>query len=222
MAERRHIASFSTGTVDAEPDGRLFSPVHERNAEPIRAALEGLIGPEGTVLEIGSGTGQHAVHFAAAFPRHRWVPSDLVPGHLRSIRAWRRFAALPNVAEPLELDATTDWAAREDVRALAPDVVFSANVIHIAPWAVAEGIVAGAGAVLRPGGRLIFYGPFRQDGRHVGEGNRRFDEALRADDPAWGVRDIADVASLADAAGFSGPKIIDMPANNRVVAFTRV
>ena len=221
MSERRHIADYSAENVASEPDGRLYSPAFERNAEPIRATLEGLIGTEGAVLEIGSGTGQHAAHFAAAFPRHRWVPSDCQPDHLRSIAAWRRLSAPPNLDAPLEIDATSDWAERPEIAALEPVAVFAANVIHIAPWAVAEGIVAGAGRVLGPGGRLIFYGPFREEGRHTGEGNRRFDAALRADNPAWGVRDTADVADIATRAGFGPPEIHEMPANNRIVAFTK-
>ena len=205
-----------------ESDGRLRSPAFERNAEPIRAVLEKLIGAEGAVLEIGSGTGQHAAHFAAAFPNHLWVPSDCQPDHLRSIAAWRRSAGVPNLSEPLELDATSDWAGRAEVVALRPAAVFAANVIHIAPWAVAEGIVAGAGRVLEPGRPLVLYGPFRQDGRHVGEGNRRFDTALRAQDPAWGIRDSAEVAQIARSAGLGPPETHEMPANNRILVFRRL
>lgn len=221
MVEPRHVAGYCPANAASEPDGRLHAPSFERNAEPIRAALEALIGPGGTVLEIGAGTGQHAAFLAAAFPRHRWVPSDLQPDHLRSIAAWRRHAALPNLAEPLALDAASDWAADARVSALAPGAVFAANVIHIAPWRVAEGIVAGAGRVLRPGGRLIFYGPFREDGRHTGEGNRSFDAGLRAENPDWGVRDTAELATLARAAGLEGPRVVAMPSNNRIVAFAR-
>ena len=222
MAEPRHAARYSAANAERATDGRLHAPHVPRNAEPIRAALEGLIGPEGTVLEIGSGTGEHAAHLAAAFPRHLWVPSDPDPGHLVSIAAWRCHAGLANIAEPLRLDAAGPWAERPEIAALAPVAVFSANVIHIAPWAVAEGIVAGAARVLRPGGRLIFYGPFRENGRHTGEGNRSFDAALRAENPGWGIRDTADVTSLASAVGFAAPpELTHMPANNRILAFTR-
>lgn len=222
MAEPRHFARFSAANAESAPDGRLFAGHVQRNAEPIREALAGLIGAEGTVLEIGSGTGEHAARLAAAFPRHRWVPSDPDPGHLASIAAWRRHAGLPNLAEPLRLDATGPWAGEPTVAALAPVAVFAANVLHIAPWAVAEGIVAGAGRLLRPGGRLILYGPFSEDGRLDGEGNRLFDAALRAENPAWGIRDSRDLARLARAAGFAvPPDLLPMPANNRILAFTR-
>lgn len=221
MAGPRHIATYSSANAASEPDGRLFAPSFERNGEPIRAALAGLIGGEGTVLEIGSGTGQHAAHLAGAFPNHLWVPSDPRPEHLASIVAWRRWAKAPNLAEPVVLDAATDWAARLEVAALRPVAVFSANVVHIAPWTVAEGIVAGAGRLLGPGGRLILYGPFREGGVHTGDGNRSFDAALRADNPDWGVRDVADIAQLARQAGFGPPEIVAMPSNNRILSVTR-
>ena len=223
MAEQpRHAARYSAGAFDSEPDGRIHAPAAARNAEAIREVLASLIGDGGTILEIGSGTGQHAAHFAAAFPRHRWVPSDPDPGHRASIVAWGRHARVTNLADPLALDAAGDWAADPAVAALSPVAVFSANVIHIAPWAVAEGIVTGAARILRPGGRLIFYGPFRENGEHTGEGNRTFDARLRGENPAWGLRDTADVARLADAAGFAiPPALFEMPANNRVLAFTR-
>lgn len=218
MAERRPAASGP----EAGADARLHAPHVARNAEPIREALAGLIGTEGSVLEIGSGTGQHAAHLAAAFPRHLWVPSDPDPARLASIAAWRRHADLPNLAEPLRLDAAGAWAEDPGVAALAPVAVFAANVLHIAPWAVAEGIVAGAGRLMRPGGRLILYGPFREGGQLHGEGNRRFDAALRAENPAWGIRDTGDLARLARAAGFAvPPDVLPMPAGNRIVAFTR-
>lgn len=221
MPPARHIATYSSANVASEPDGRLFSPSFERNAEPIREALAGLIGPGGAVIEIGAGTGQHAAHMARSFPDHAWVPTDPQDSHLASIAAWRRWAGADNLAEPLALDATADWAARPEIARLEPVAVFAANVLHIAPWAVAEGIVAGAAAVLGPGGRLIFYGPFREDGRHTGEGNRSFDAALRAENPVWGVRDVGEVADLAQPAGFGPPRVIRMPSDNRIVAFTR-
>lgn len=222
MTEPRPADRRAFDDAEAEADGRLHAPHVARNAEPIRRALAGLIGDEGTVLEIGSGTGQHAAHLAAAFPRHLWVPSDSDPGHLASIAAWRCHAGLANFAEPLRLDAARPLAEEPEVAALSPVAVFAANVIHIAPWAVAEGIVVGAARLLRPGGRLVLYGPFSHDGRLEGEGNRRFDAALKAANPAWGIRDIRDVARLARAAGFAvPPDLLPMPANNRIVAFTR-
>lgn len=221
MAEPRHFATYSPDNVASDPDGRLHSPSFERNAEPIAEALAPLIGAEGTVLEIGSGTGQHAHHLARRYPRHRWVPSDPQAVHRASIAAWRAEAGLPNLEPPLALDARAEWAARPELAALRPTAIFSANVIHIAPWAVAEGIVAGAGRLLGPGGRLIFYGPFRVGGGHTGEGNRRFDAALRAESADWGVREVEALAGLASRAGFGPPALVPMPSDNRIVAFVR-
>lgn len=222
-APPRHVGRYSPSTVAAHPDGRLVSPSFERNAGPIRAALAPLLRGApggGAVLEIGSGTGQHAAHFAPAFPELLWVPTDPVPEHRASIAAWRTISGALNLAAPLDLDAAQDWAAHPEVTSLGPlAAVFAMNVIHIAPWAVAEGIVAGAARSLAPGGRLILYGPFAEGGRHTGEGNARFDAALRAENPEWGVRDLDEVAALARAAGLGAPVVTAMPANNRLVAF---
>ncbi len=200
---------------DGRTDGRLVSPSAERNQGPIVAALEPLLaGRSGTVLEVGSGTGQHAAAFAAAFPRLDWQPSDPFDAHLESIRAWAAEPPLPNLRAPAWLDAAESWP---DLGILAG--VVAINVIHIAPWAVAEGVVRGAAAALAPGGPLIFYGPFTEGGRHTGEGNARFDAALRAEDPAWGVRDLDDLSATAKRAGFAGPDVTQMPANNRLVCY---
>lgn len=201
----------------------MFSPSFERNAEPIRAALEPVVGSRSaTLLEIGSGTGQHAAFFAQAFPKLRWAPSDPVPEHRVSIAAWRRWAEADNLDAPIDLDAAGDWAGMAEVVALGPlAAIFSMNVVHIAPWSVAQGIVAGASRALGQGGRLILYGPFAEGGRHTGEGNARFDAALRAENPEWGVRDLDDVAALARDAGFGAVQVIAMPSNNRLVVFTR-
>lgn len=219
----RHVSRYSPVNVAATPDGRLCSPSFERNFEPIRAALGALIGSvRGSVLEIGAGTGQHAAHFARAFPGVTWIPSDPVEDHRASIAAWRAALGAPNLAAPLALDAATGWAGRTEVAALGPlAAVYAMNVIHIAPWAVACGLVAGVARVLAPGGRLILYGPFAEGGRHTGEGNARFDAALRAENPDWGVRDLDDVSALARDAGLGAPEVTVMPSNNRLVAFAR-
>ena len=217
------MARYSAANVDGAADGRLFAPSFDRNFEPIREALGPYLGPaSGTVLEIGCGTGQHVAHLAAAYPRLTWLPSDIDATHRASAAAWVAHVDAANVGVPIHLDAASDWAANPALAGHLPlTAVLSCNVIHISPWAVAEGIVAGAGRVLGPGGWLIFYGPFMEGGRHTGEGNVRFDAGLRAENPEWGVRDIDGISALAEAAGLSGPQITQMPSNNRLVAFSR-
>lgn len=203
--------------VDPGADGRLHAASAERNRAPIAEALRPrLAGRRGRVLEIGSGTGQHAVHLAAAFPDLDWQPSDAVPEHLASIRAWAAEAALPNLAAPLMLDALQPWPVAGPLAA-----VLAINVIHIAPWRVAEAIVAGAGRLTGPGGLLILYGPYTLEGRHNAESNAAFDASLRARNPDWGVRDVGAVAALAAAAGFGAPALSELPANNRLLAFEK-
>ena len=224
--------AIGSGSGRAPQQGaRLVSPAFERNAEPIRLGLAALL-PDATgpaagsrppaVLEIGSGPGQHAAHFAAAFPALVWQPTDIDAAHLASIAAWREAAGCPGLNAPFPLDASADWAALPEVGALGPlAAVLAVNIVHIAPWAVTQGIVAGAGRALAPGGRLILYGPFAEGGRHTGAGNARFDAALRAQNPDWGVRDLDDLSALAAAAGLGRAEIREMPANNRLVAWTR-
>lgn len=218
MSARCTAARYDAGSAASKADGRLYSPSFERNYAPIRERLAAMLaGAVGTVLEIGSGTGQHVAHLACDLPHLHWQPTDIDADHLASTRAWRAHVGAPkNLHAPLHLDATGPWKIDRPLAA-----VYTQNVIHIAPWAVAEGIVAGAARTLAPGGRLIFYGPFREGGRQTGDGNARFDAALRARDPAWGVRDADDVAALAVTAGFGPPELHRMPSNNRILAFSR-
>jgi len=217
-----HISRYRTRLTDDASDDRLFSPVFQRNSPPLLVALAPWFGGRtGCVLEIGAGTGQHAGAFRLAFPGLDWVASDPDEGHRASVRAWARELKL-GVREPPELDAATDWAARDDIRALGPlAAVVAMNVIHIAPLAVARGIVRGAGIALAPGGLLVFYGPFRENGRHVGEGNRTFDERLRAENPEWGIRDVVEMTDLARESGLEAAAAVAMPANNRLLLFRR-
>ena len=196
--------------------GKLVAPAAARNAGPIAETLARLLaGAEGTVLEVAAGTGQHAVACAAALPRLDWLPTDPDPAHLASIAAWRAEAGPANLLAPRPLDARSDWGALPGAPFRA---VFCANMIHIAPWAAAEGLAAGAARVLAPGGLLILYGPF-DEGAATAESNRAFDASLRARDPAWGLRPLTEVAALAARHGFGAPQRIAMPANNLILAF---
>lgn len=220
----RHIARYTPENVASAPGGRLFSPSFSRNFEPIRQALgRWLDGRTGTVLEVASGTGQHVAHLALAFPRLRWVPSDIYPEHHASISAWGRETGAANLAAPIFVDAAADWPADPAVAALGPlAAVFASNLLHIAPWPVAEGLVNGAAAALAPGGMLILYGPFRRGDAPLGPGNAEFDAGLRAENPDWGLRDIEVVSRLAGGAGLGPAELVEMPANNLVAGFVRL
>lgn len=202
-------------------DGRLHAPSFARNHEPIAAALAPLLGMiAGPVLEIGCGTGQHAATLAAAYPDRLVLPSDIFPEHRASADAWGRAGGLANLAEARDLDAATDWAPTvADVAPFA--LVLAINVVHIAPWAVAEGIVRGAARVVAPGGHLAFYGPFVEPGKPLAESNLVFDRSLRERHPEWGIRSVAAVAGLATLGGLAGPAIQPMPANNIILHFRK-
>ena len=211
-----------TALEDRGADGdRLYSPSAARNAEAIAAAWADLLPPSGRVLEIASGTGEHAVRLCTAFPGLDWQPSDPDEGSRRSAAAWARTLPKGRIAAPLALDVTGPgwWRA-----AGGPyPVVYCANMIHIAPWAAAEGLFEGAAALLRggmePEGALCLYGPFSRRGA-MAESNRRFDASLKARDPAWGVRDLDDaVQPLAARFGLALTRVREMPANNLMVLF---
>jgi SAM-dependent methyltransferase len=208
------------GIARAEPDGRLFAPSFDRNHAPIAEALAPWLAVPGPVLEIGCGTGQHTAVLAAAHPDCRFLPTDIFPEHRASAVAWARAGGLGNVLEPRHLDAALDWApAVADVAPFA--MVLAINVVHIAPWAVTEGLIRGAAAVLAPGGTLALYGPYIEADRPLAESNAAFDASLRARDPAWGLRRVTDLAALAAAAGFGPATVIPRPANNIVLGFRR-
>lgn len=220
-----HIVEFGKDGRPVEPDGRLDAPAFHRNHQPIWAVLrQFLAGRSGDVLEAGSGTGQHVVHFADQSLEITWWPSDLNPQHLRSIAAWRAHAGLPNIRSALRIDLSDPaWARamRDEGGPRQVLALFCANVIHIAPWRVAEGLFTGAGELLQPDGRFFLYGPFKRDGKHTAVSNAVFDTSLRDADPEWGVRDIADLERLATCAGLALLDIKDMPSNNLILVFGR-
>jgi cyclopropane fatty-acyl-phospholipid synthase-like methyltransferase len=206
--------------VTATPDDRRFSASAARNADAIRAAFLEHMPHTGKILEIASGTGEHAVHLAAAAPGLQWFPSDVDPEARRSIRAWSVHSGLANVSPPHATDAA---AAVWPVEADAPfDGIVSINMIHIAEFAAAQGLFAGAGRLLRAGGRLFVYGPFSRHGRHTAPSNAAFDASLRSRDPGWGVRDLeAEILPLAQRASLLLAAEVPMPANNFVLVFER-
>jgi SAM-dependent methyltransferase len=196
--------------------GAQTAPAVARNRDPILTVLRRILPARGTVLEIASGTGEHAVYFAAALPGIVWQPSDADPAALESIASWRSAAQLPNVKPPLDLDVTSPtWPVE------CADAVVCINMIHIAPWRAAKGLVVGAGRVLAPRGVLFLYGPYKEGGRHTAPSNEAFDASLRARDPEWGVRDLDEVKALAERHGFEFVERVPMPANNLSVVFRR-
>ena len=220
-----YVAEFGKDGRRVETDGRLDAAAFHRNHQPIWAVLDRVLGDRsGEVLEAGSGTGQHVVYFARQHPDIVWWPSDLNEAHLKSIAAWRAHAGLDNVRAPLRIDLT-DPAWCSEMGGAGPGqllAVFCANVIHIAPWQIAENLLAGARRQLRSDGRLFLYGPFMRDGRHTAPSNAEFDASLRASNPDWGVRDIADLRAVADRVGLRIAAIAEMPANNLTLVFERI
>ncbi|ACY15255.1 DUF938 domain-containing protein [Haliangium ochraceum] len=201
---------------------KLSSPAAQRNCAPLAEVLADLLPPSGRVLEIASGSGQHAAYLARRFPDLVWQPSDIDPQALISIEAWRADSgegegqALSNLAPPIELDATAEtWPVDR------ADVVLNLNMIHISPWSACLGLLRGAGALLASGGALILYGPYRVPGEPFAASNAAFDRSLRARNPAWGVRPLDAVEEAARAHGLVLEQRRDMPANNLTLLFRR-
>ena len=200
---------------------RQNSPAAERNRQPILEVLQRVLPPRGVALEIASGTGQHAIHFAAGLPGWMWQPSDLQAEALTSITAWRAQvdAGAPptNLRAPVRLDVMApDWPVPEPV-----DAIFCANMLHIAPWPTCAALMRGAARHLAAHGMLVTYGPYLVDGVTTAPGNLIFDESLRARNPAWGIRRLADVTHEAAQAGLRLREQIAMPANNLMLVFER-
>lgn len=200
----------------ATSDPRLYAPAVARNREPILAVLRRVLPPQGLVLEVASGSGEHAAFFAAALPQLTWQPTDPDPRAGATIAAFCAASGPPNLLPPLALDAAApDWPVT------VAAAVVCINMIHIAPWSACEGLMAGTARVLPLGGVLYLYGPYKEEGRHTAPSNAAFDADLRRRDPAWGVRDLGEVVALALRHGLVHEETVTMPANNRSVIFRR-
>ena len=197
-------------------DPRQHAPATARNAAPILAVLREVLPASGLVLEVASGTGEHALHFASALPHLVWQPSDPSPEALRSIAAWREAEATPNLLLPVRLDAASaEWPVA------AADAIVCINMVHISPWAATEGLIAGAARLLPSGGPLVLYGPYRRRDRPLEPSNAAFDADLRRRNPAWGLRLLDDVVGLAGGHGLAMERVVGMPANNLTVVLRR-
>ncbi len=206
--------------MSAEPACQT-SPAADRNKGPILAALQRLLPARGRALEIAAGTGQHALHFATGLPGWTWQATDPDAAALASISAWARTAPHVRLLPPRQLDVTdTPW--RLDETDHTPwDLVFCANLLHIAPWACCAGLMQGAAQALAPQGLLVTYGPYRVQGEALAAGNQAFDADLRARNPAWGLRWLHQVDAQAQAAGLQRRERLALPANNQMLVFAR-
>jgi SAM-dependent methyltransferase len=196
---------------------KRFAPAAERNREPILEVLRGTLPERGLVLEVASGSGQHAVAFARAFPELEIQPSDADSGAIESIARYRFEAELPNLKPPVVLDAASDTWPLERA-----DAIVSINMLHISPWEAGAGLLRGAARLLPQGGPLVLYGPFVVDGDFIAESNVAFDAELRGRDPRWGLREVRHVERAANEAGFSLEALAPRPANNHMLVFRRV
>ena len=195
---------------------KLIAPATLKNRDPILTVLKRVLPQAGLVLEVASGSGEHASYFAPRLPGLIWQPSAPNADSRQSIRAWREEAAADNLRDPLELDVLSHPWPQDRA-----DAVVCINMVHIAPWSVTTALMAGAGRTLEKGGLLFLYGPYKIDGQHTAPSNQAFDESLRSRDGEWGVRDLADIIAEAAANGLTHKETVAMPSNNLSVIFRR-
>ena len=216
--------------ADDHDDLRQFAPATDRNREAILAVLQSVLPPTGTVLEVSSGTGEHAIYFAPRLAPRQWLPSDPNPVARASIAAWQTHAPALNLHPPIALDATEPcWPVERSPRpesltnldfATHPiQAIVNINMIHIAPWSACLGLLAGAKRILPVGGLLYLYGPYKRHGEHTAPSNAAFDQSLRSQNPEWGVRNLETVIAAAQAQNLEFIEAIAMPANNLSVLF---
>jgi SAM-dependent methyltransferase len=223
MTDRRRIdGAAGAARPQANPqaarpgDPRAFAPASQRNRQPILEVLARVLPGSGLVLEVASGGGEHALWFAQHLRPLAWQPSDPDPACRRSIAAHAAGVHCPTLKPPLDLDVTEAiWPIER------ADAIVGINLVHIAPWAATEGLMAGSARVLPPGGVLYLYGPYKRGGEHSAPSNAAFDESLRAHNPAWGLREVEAVTDSAQAQGLTLGEIVEMPANNLSLIFTR-
>ncbi|MBE9042895.1 DUF938 domain-containing protein [Pleurocapsales cyanobacterium LEGE 10410] len=201
-------------------DARQYAPATQRNREPILAVLSKVLLPGSNILEIASGTGEHAVFFASQLKSCHWIPSDLQPVARDSIVAWKNVNHVENLSLPLPIDVSQDnW--QQQVSDKDIDAVVNINMIHIAPWQTCLGLMEGAGKILSSGGILYLYGPYKRGGKHTAPSNQSFDLSLRDRNPTWGIRDLEAVVEAAASANLKLKQVVEMPANNLSVIFSR-
>jgi hypothetical protein len=204
-------------------DLRQFAPATQRNREPILEVLLQVLPANGTILEIASGTGEHAIFFAPQLKPRIWLPSDPNPILRDSITAWSKQFPSDNLLLPLNIDASLPtWPIEQEAKPDSPIVaIVNINMIHISPWSACLGLMAGAGRILPKDGILYLYGPYKQGGKHTAPSNEAFDESLQAQNPAWGVRNLEDVVAVANTHNLTLLNIYQMPANNLSVVFKK-
>ncbi len=219
------VEDFGKDLDQTPTDGRLNAPAALRNQDAIKDVLCDIIkDKKGHVLEIGSGTGQHAIHFARHLPEITWWPSDPNDDHITSINAWTSYTQSENIKPAIKIDTSHPWDLGEEGKPPLENLigVFCANVCHISPWSVTEGLFLNAGSNLSTETCLILYGPFKRDGDFLSQGNIDFNQALRARNSEWGIRDTNDISICAKKNNLKLEKILDMPANNSTLILTKI
>jgi cyclopropane fatty-acyl-phospholipid synthase-like methyltransferase len=201
-------------------NAKKYAPATQRNRQPILDVLQTLLPKQSNVLEIASGTGEHAVFFATNFPGCQWYTSDRDAELRESILAWSQEYPDRNLHPPLDIDINSDRWIRE-TKDITIDAIVNINMIHIAPWSVCQGLMAGAGRILPKNGILYLYGPYKREGQHTSLSNEAFDKSLRDRDEQWGVRNLEDVIAVAQTANLKLKEVIAMPANNLSVIFIK-
>ena len=213
--------TMQESTTFRQLNAKQYAPATDRNREPILQVLNRVLPPEGCVLEVASGTGQHAAYFAPKLAPRQWLPSDPNPLARESTLAWRSEVQADNLLPPLQLDASTAPWPVERLFTQAINSIVNINMIHIAPWICCQGLLAGAERILPAGGVLYLYGPYRRQGEHTAPSNAAFDQQLRARNPEWGIRDLETVVDLASECRLDLQEVVEMPANNLSVIFRR-